>query len=237
MKVNEIFGPTIQGEGPTAGVPVMFLRLATCNLHCVWCDTPYTWNWVGTPFAHPNKFEYNNEVHQMDDVGIAQTLYRLGGADVMRLVVSGGEPLIQQKSLVSLFQALTDLGWAIEVETNGTIAPTEQLNQLVTQFNCSPKLSNSGDSATLRIRQNALHTLASNPKTCFKFVIANQKDIDEVLEYVSTYNMQNVYLMPLGMTVEQLNQTRQQTKLLCKQHNFKFCERLHVTTLGGGRAV
>ena len=44
MKVNEIFGPTIQGEGRSAGMPTMFVRLSGCNLACIWCDTPYCFN-------------------------------------------------------------------------------------------------------------------------------------------------------------------------------------------------
>ena len=55
MKVNEIFGPTIQGEGKSAGMQAMFLRTSLCNLACDWCDTPQTWNWKGTKFKHSEK--------------------------------------------------------------------------------------------------------------------------------------------------------------------------------------
>ena len=46
----EIFH-SIQGEGVSAGTPTVFLRLATCNLACTWCDTRYTWDWRRFDFA------------------------------------------------------------------------------------------------------------------------------------------------------------------------------------------
>jgi 7-carboxy-7-deazaguanine synthase len=44
LVVSEVFGPTIQGEGPHAGQRAAFVRLGGCNLTCTWCDTAYTWD-------------------------------------------------------------------------------------------------------------------------------------------------------------------------------------------------
>ena len=41
LAINSIFY-TIQGEGPFAGSPAVFVRLAGCNLQCPMCDTEYT---------------------------------------------------------------------------------------------------------------------------------------------------------------------------------------------------
>ncbi len=239
LKVNEIFGPTIQGEGKSAGLRVMFLRLSTCNLHCGWCDTPYTWNWIGTDFSHPKKFDPAKEIHEMNETQILTKLDDLGGEQIKALVVSGGEPLIQWKQLVLLLTFLKRRGWWIEIETNGTIAPSPEFDQYVDQYNCSPKLSNSGDKRELRVRPPAMVKLAENPKVFFKFVIATEQDVNEVLEYVQTFKIpaEHVYLMPLGMTREELELTRDRTKLLADSFGFNFSDRLHVIQFGGVRAV
>lgn len=233
LKVNEIFGPTIQGEGKSIGRDVMFVRLAHCNLHCIWCDTPYTWNWLGTSFAHPDKFDKANEVHEMS---VQDVLARLDG-HIKALVISGGEPLLQQRQLVELLTELRKQGYWIEIETNGTIEPLDSIMCLVDQINCSPKLSNSGDPLVLRQRDNALMKLSASDKVSFKFVVSYVDDIDEILSYVEKYNMREVYLMPEGRTRDELTRHRDMTQKLCKVHGFKFTERLHIVRFGTRRGV
>ena len=41
IRVSEIFGPTVQGEGPQIGCPTYFIRTGGCDYRCSWCDTPY----------------------------------------------------------------------------------------------------------------------------------------------------------------------------------------------------
>lgn len=239
MKVNEIFGPTIQGEGKSAGKEVLFLRLSTCNLHCIWCDTPYTWNWTGTKHSHPKKFDYKSEVWEMDNVHIYHKLEELGKGRVKALVISGGEPLLQQINLLPLLEVLHLKGWWIEIETNGTIAPLPDVLKFVNQINCSPKLSNSMDEKKFRVRPTALNVLSASEKVYFKFVVSSENDVPEIQEYVQTYRMvpSRVYLMPLGMTRDELLLTREKTKALAETHGYNFSDRLHVIKFGGIRAV
>ena len=236
MKVNEIFGPTIQGEGKSAGREVLFLRLALCNLHCVWCDTPHTWNWSGTPFSHPEKFEKKDEIHEMEIDDILAALNALS-EDVRSLVISGGEPLLQQRDLLPLLVELKARGWWIEIETNGTIAPTSEFDEYVDQFNCSPKLANSGNSVRLRIHEEALQKLADNAKVYFKFVVAGEDDVPEVLSFVERYSMERVYLMPLGKTAEELEETREIVRGIAERLRLQFTDRLHITLFGGVRGT
>ena len=85
----EIFH-SIQGEGVSQGTPCVFLRLAGCNLACSWCDTAYSWNGTvpGMRLA-PEK--------------AAELVLHY---PCRRLVLTGGEPLIQQKALPALLPHL-----------------------------------------------------------------------------------------------------------------------------------
>lgn len=237
LKINEIFGPTIQGEGKSVGKEVTFLRTALCNLYCKWCDTPYTWNWEGTDFVHEDSKKYSKaiEIHEMDIHQIIKAIMEIGCTNI---VISGGEPLIQHKQLTSVIEQLKKLdNYWIEVETNGTIYPNERFLELVDQINCSPKFENSGNTRSDREKKNVLTKLAANSKVNFKFVISSEKDVEEVLYYTETYKMKEVYLMPLGVNVEQLKLTTELTQKLCADHGFIFSDRLHITLLGGGRGV
>lgn len=229
MKVNEIFGPTIQGEGRSAGLPVMFLRTAGCNLACEWCDTPYTWNWSGTPFRHPEKYDRKKEVHEMSCYGIIAKL-KQKGPQVKALVISGGEPMLQQKELIGLLRILKRDNYWVEIETNGTIEPTDEFMELLDQFNCSPKTENSGtdNRPEMRERPEALRKLASSDKTYFKFVVKDRNDLPEIKDLISGYDMKNVYLMAEGVTRDQQNMLGEEVIQICRENNFHFSPRLHV---------
>jgi len=164
---------TIQGEGLSMGEPAVFLRLHVCNLRCVWCDAYYTWN--------PKSQEFWTESKQWSIGETAEKVRSEWGVDndqiPKRLVITGGEPLLQKEQIDKL---ISDLGsnWFIEIETNGTIVPTEQQLQMC-QFNCSPKLANSHNVRQARIRPEVIHTLI-DANTMFKFVVMTDEDLDEI---------------------------------------------------------
>ena len=227
--VNEVYGPVKQGEGKSAGKEVMFLRTSGCNLACVWCDTPYSWNWQGTKFEHPDKFDPKKEMHQMSPDEVLNKLRELS-TDIRALVISGGEPMLQQDNLIPLLEKLREDNYWLEVETNGTRAPNDRFIELIDQINCSPKLSNSGldNPVEKRIKEDALQKIASSEKTTFKFVIGSDQDIPEILSLVERFQMKQVYLMPLGKTKEEQELRIKQVEQLCQQYGFKFSPRLHV---------
>ncbi len=79
---------SLQGEGVTAGTPTVFLRLANCNLSCSWCDTKYTWDW--------QSYDPQREVMELSD---DEAHERILAFECPHLVITGGEPLMQQRAL------------------------------------------------------------------------------------------------------------------------------------------
>ena len=193
LAVSEVFGPTVQGEGPTAGRRAGFVRLARCNLDCTWCDTPYTWDW--------SRFDPADEAHPTD---VADVVARLDAMAPGRVVVTGGEPLLQQRALVPLLDACAARGWPVEVETNGTVVPDPEVVQLVAQFNVSPKLANSGVAADRALRPAALAALRDSGRAVFKFVVNGPADLDEVAAVVDAHGLAPVWVMPEGTAAADL---------------------------------
>ena len=238
MKIHEVIGPTIQGEGKNAGKPVMFIRVARCNLACGYCDTPFTWNWIGTKFLHPDKYDPKQEMHEVSIDSILAKLQELSQT-TKHIVVSGGEPLLQQNELTELIRLVKEQGYFVEVETNGTIVPTDEFLGIVDQVNCSPKLSNSGSDnrPTMRERPKALKRLSQSEKTCFKFVVTSDDDMREIVELIKKYNLQQVYLMAEGQTKEEQESRQEQVQELAQRYGFSFSPRLHVLQWGNRRGV
>jgi len=240
LLVNEIFGPTIQGEGKTLGKPVVFLRLGGCNLQCIWCDTPYTWNWIGSKWKHKEKFDPKEELTRSEIHEVLDRLREIGST-VKALVISGGEPMLQQKYLIPLIKELKAEGWWVEVETNGTIAPLPEFLELVDQINCSPKLANSGSDNTLakRLKPLVLKKLAESDKVYFKFVVASVDDVTEIYQILRALYVKqsHVYLMPEGRTKDEQIMNQGLVERLADNLGFKFSPREHILQFGAKRAV
>ena len=254
LLINEVYGPTIQGEGPSAGRRCVFLRVVNCNSSCVYCDTPYTWNWTGTSHSHPEKFDRKTETHKMSLESVFDKILELDASthehivDPWRrndpfsdkkpmLVISGGEPFLQQKNLYRLAHKLKLRNWWIEVETNGTIAPRYLFVDEIDQINCSPKLRNSGDPEHKRIVPHVLNELARLDKTNFKFVVSSPYDMVEIESLVMRHGMREVFLMPLGRTQSELVRTTPVVARLAARYKFNFSPRIHIEKWGNLRGV
>lgn len=228
--VNKIFGPTHQGEGPTAGELTMFVRLGGCNLACEYCDAPKTWNGLGSKFKHPEKYNLKEENRWMSLDDIIDELKRLG-PDVKKIIISGGEPMLQQRNLIILLRKLRlERYISIEVETNGTVKPEKEFMLLVDQFNCSPKTSNSGpdNKPEMREKPEALRKFAAYRKTNFKFVSLGEQDSEEIQALVAKYNMKRVALMPMARTPAELDKVQTGVAGCALRCRYNYSPRLHV---------
>ncbi|TMD03379.1 MAG: 7-carboxy-7-deazaguanine synthase QueE [Chloroflexi bacterium] len=224
LTVAEVFGPTLQGEGPSVGRRCAFVRLGGCNLDCSWCDTPYTWDW--------QRFRPDEELRRVDAAAVTETVEAMG---VDMLVITGGEPLLQARALLPLLTAAAERRWRVEVETNGTVSPTPQLVPLVTAWNVSPKLANSGVAEAERIRPAALAALRATGRAVFKFVVTGAGDLDEVASLAAAHRLAPVYVMPEGTTAEVVLARMRELAAPALARGFHLTPRLHILLWGDVR--
>lgn len=100
LQVTELFH-SIQGESIWAGLPCSFVRLTGCNLRCRYCDTTYAYD-SGRPMQ------------------LRQIMQALSKFDCRRITITGGEPLLQSRTL-ELIQYLLRKDYRVSLETNGSL--------------------------------------------------------------------------------------------------------------------
>ena len=224
----EIFA-SLQGEGPSAGRPCVFVRLSRCNLACTWCDTAYTWR-----FAGPGAFERKANQVTLSE---ADTAARILALDGNRLVITGGEPLLQAAALAKMLALLPAMH--VEIETNGTVAPPPALDALVHQYNLSPKLAHSGNPAPLALIPERLAAFAADPRAFFKFVIATPADVAEVIAIAQTYSIprERLFLMPEGTDSATLRTRSRWLAEICAREGLRLSDRLHIHLYGDTRGT
>lgn len=197
---------SLQGEGTQSGVPAVFLRLAGCNLHCSWCDTKYSW---GQGIA-------------LSPQETAERLLPLL-EQTPHLVLTGGEPLMQQAEVVALLSLLPAAVY-IEVETNGTLEAEPALLQRVNQWNISPKLEHAGNEGALL--PELLRRWAEQPQTWFKFVVRGEEDWPAI--EALGLPRERLLLMPCAADRASLCALRPAVAEMCLRHGVRLGNRLHV---------
>ena len=201
------------------------MRTAECNLKCTWCDTKYTCDW--------KNFDYAKEVKEISIEVIRRELEQFSNR---HLVITGGEPLMQQDDLVELLTFLKPKFY-VEIETNGTILPNNALSTLVDQWNVSPKTSNSGNPLEL-CDVNESYTFFSKQKNCyFKYVIESESDLIEISTLIEKYGLKKdrVLLMTQASTKEEMNVREKTVFFMSKKNNLGFSPRMHVIKWGNQR--
>ena len=235
----EIFA-SLQGEGPSAGRPSIFVRLSRCNLACEWCDTAYTWRFAGDNRPHRDGLAFERGENQvvLDE---AETAARILAFPQDRLVVTGGEPLLQGPSLARLLTLLKAERPAlhVEIETNGTVAAGAALDPLIDQYNVSPKLAHSGNPAELALLPDRLAAYAADLRAFFKFVVAEPADLQEIADLQARYAIpgERLFVMPEGTTSAVLRERSLWLADAALQGGWRFTDRLHIHLYGDTRGT
>jgi 7-carboxy-7-deazaguanine synthase len=227
VKISEIFY-SIQGEGVLAGVPSVFVRTSGCNLRCTWCDTPYTsWKPEG------------------DDLPLGSILADVRRRWATHVVVTGGEPMIQQE-IVRLTQQLKDFDLHITIETAGTVYQPVVCDLM----SISPKLANSTPARReggrwaaqhdrLRYQPDVLKQLMAEYQYQLKFVVSDPGDLTEieVILKETDADRSRVVLMPEGTDPGTLYERARWLVDICKRERFRYGPRLHIDIYGNERGV
>lgn len=224
LQVHSIFH-TIQGEGPFCGTPCVFVRLAGCNLQCPWCDTDYT--------SNRQEMSPNEILHDVKALWNKDRWNKPG-----LVVITGGEPFRQH--LGGLFGVLTNAGFHIQVETNGTLPPSKEdrgnwvYNKDVDDrygvyIVCSPKAG--------KVNQEL-----ADEACCFKYVLAHDSVREEdglplqALGHTANPHVARppanwrrpIYLQPMDAKDPEENQRNiEATKQSCMRHGYILQLQIH----------
>lgn len=225
---SEIFR-SIQGEGRFMGIPSVFVRFSYCNLRCRWCDTPYT--------------SWEPERKRVGIRWVIEEIEKLMFDHHTHVVITGGEPMLQQRALQFLCANLAN--YNVTIETNGCYAP--QIGYAYPFMSISPKLLNSlpheADLAQKhndrRLNPDAITELMENYDHQFKFVIDTPDDVEEVHAFCEALriDLDSVYLMSQAQTRDELHAKQKWLVPICVEQGFNYSHRLQVEIWGNKRGA
>ena len=159
MQIIEIYR-SIQGESSFAGIPCTFVRLAACNLRCVWCDSEYTF----TGGKKMTASEVEEEVSRLAPGGLVE--------------ITGGEPMLQERELAPMMERLLARGYTLLLETSGERElgrVPEAVHKIV-----DVKCPGSGQGGTFRMS----NLQALTPGDEVKFVLADRADYEFARDFM-----------------------------------------------------
>lgn len=248
LEINEIFGPTIQGEGKLIGTPSIFIRLARCNMSCIG---------FGVEYKTPNgKIKKSCDTYYAVDPAFKKEWQKLNSEETIKkvskllpnykidIIITGGEPLLYWKN--EEFQKLLKYyilnNHQVTIETNASIdIKLVEDYQRKILFSMSVKLSNSLETEKKRVNRNTIEEITSKTKNSyFKFVV-DKKSINtienEIKDIIKNIKKPEVYLMPLGSSNEGIDKNSQAVINMAIKNGFKYSDRLHIRVWDNKRGV
>jgi 7-carboxy-7-deazaguanine synthase len=179
IRISEIFGPTIQGEGPLIGRPTVFVRTGGCDYRCRWCDTLYA--------VLP---EFRDEWTLMMPAEILARVDHLAGFVPVLVSLSGGNPALQP--LAPLIALGHQRGYTFALETQGSVPQTwfAALDWLM----LSPKPPSSGMVTDWQALDDCVAAAMSGPRCVTKVVVFDDDDYAYARLVANRYPTLSVYL-------------------------------------------
>lgn len=193
---------TIQGEGPDAGSPAVFVRFAGCNLRCSWCDTPES---LPEYDVRDKRFltvvSDNVEELHVEEVIRRINLCMYDSATRLpllpqRVVITGGEPWLQPEAILEIHNAMIDQGTKVSIESNCEINVLQAVDTVNRpagvrykhshKLNCvfSPKLARiRAGKLTVEHILNNVHVLDGG-RSSLKIVVCNEDECYEAIELI-----------------------------------------------------
>ncbi len=184
IRISEIFGPTIQGEGALIGQPTVFIRTGGCDYRCDWCDTPYA-----VDSTHRHTWQ------PMTAEDIFTKVRKLSGDQPIMISLSGGNPAIQP--LAPLLTLGKSYGYSFMLETQGSIVQDWFAN--LDFLTLSPKPPSSKMQTDWHRLDDCVKA-ADKTKTILKFVIFDDADYDYARGAAARYPGLPIYLQPCNAT-------------------------------------
>lgn len=239
---------TIQGEGPNIGKNTLFIRFFGCNLanSCGvdWCDSGHSFytdkeapkNDKGEVSEYPQKSDRVtfSDINQFFDKVFVESM-----AEFNNVVFTGGEPMMWQMTIAHIIRMCRDknMGYAFEVETNGTIPIESELSDYfkLVHFNISPKVHVAKKFALIgqlnkEYSYNGKAAKVNHDDWIIKFVWEREKTLQSILDCVTQYKIpkNKIYFMPEGKSTVEQNEKMKECAEYCINNGYNFSARLHV---------
>lgn len=187
IRISEIFGPTIQGEGALIGQPTVFVRTGGCDYRCVWCDTPFAVD-----------SEFRNQWKPMSAEDVFAQVEKLTNGKPMMVTLSGGNPAIQP--LGGLIKLGHEKGYTFALETQGSISQDWFADLDV--LTLSPKPPSSKMDTDWSKFDECLKAAGTSPKIALKIVVFDESDYQYAQNAAARYPDLPLYLQPGNHKIE-----------------------------------
>lgn len=254
IEVTEMFR-AFQGEGPNIGRPSLFVRLRRCTLHCGWCDTKYSWDKNDPGFQDYTTYDSPARLAE------AMEAHTNAFAPVHAVVLTGGEPLIWQREMadaLTLYRSVYPV--PVEVETSGTIVPSDEMLRLC-HFNVSHKLPSAKNDNVPKhrlwneqaVRRILLAGALLLDNVCFKPVVDSRMVEDtraftDYLEWLRGIGddlgipwrermRERIYVMPQATSAEELIVAQKFAIQLANAYHVRCTTRMHILAFGNTKGT